>query len=285
MNIRKEIEKNEILEKVLEDGEQISACMERSFSLKHIAELWNEFGNIPMDPETECMDASWHGFPRGTHREDIWRWFESQFPGVSVADLMYGVYEKVTIQDMLAYGYPCIDQIPMRRDMALEMLKENVIVHRLFQDGHLERIRDQSELENAEDDADLVLYGVSRRVDEKTLEHIFSEFLFRSRRTLLWANLPGSNLYTPKEEIADGVMESLQRFHIHAEKQLLTALDSDQSYWKIIIPSQEMICLRCRHLKVQPDMPYAPRRHGGYGCDLQNYLPLHQIRTCPIQKD
>lgn len=27
MNIRKEIEKNEILEKVLEDGEQIAACV------------------------------------------------------------------------------------------------------------------------------------------------------------------------------------------------------------------------------------------------------------------
>lgn len=122
-------------------------------------------------------------------------------------------------------------------------------------------------------------------IDEKTLDYVFSEFLFRSRRTLLWANLPGSNLYTPKEEIADGVMESLKRFHIQAEKQLVTALDSDQSYWKIVILSQKMICLRCRHLKVQPDMPYAPRRHGGYGCDLQNYLPLHQIRTCPIQKD
>ena len=283
MNIRKEIGKNEILEKVLEDGEQIAACMERSFALKHILNLWDEFGNIPMDPETECMEESWHGFPKGTHREDIWEWFEYYFPEISVADLMYGVYEKVTIQDMLAYGYPCIDKIPMHRDMALEMLKENVIVHRLFQDGHLERIRDQSELENAEDDADLVLYGVSRRVDEKTLEHIFSELT--GHRALLWTNLTKTSFYTPRQEIADGVMESLQRFHIHAEKQLLTTLDSNQSYWKIIIPSQEMICLRCRHLKVQPDMPYAPRRHGGYGCDLQNYLPLHQIRTCPIQKD
>ncbi|MCC2255556.1 hypothetical protein LKD70_14220 [Ruminococcus sp. CLA-AA-H200] len=53
-----------------------------------IKQLWEEFGNVPMDPETECIEEEWHGFPEGTHREEIWHWFEESFQ-VSVAkDLM-----------------------------------------------------------------------------------------------------------------------------------------------------------------------------------------------------
>lgn len=54
-----------------------------------IKELWEEFGDVPMNPETECIDDDWNGFPKGTHREDIWHWFEDKF-GVRVYDLMYG---------------------------------------------------------------------------------------------------------------------------------------------------------------------------------------------------
>lgn len=55
----------------------------------YIKDLWLEFGDIPMDPETECIESKWHGFPAGTHREDIWHWFEETFD-ISVAeDLMY----------------------------------------------------------------------------------------------------------------------------------------------------------------------------------------------------
>lgn len=54
-----------------------------------IRRLWEEFGEIPMDPETECIEQSWHGFPSGTHREKIWHWFEETFQ-ISVAEaLMY----------------------------------------------------------------------------------------------------------------------------------------------------------------------------------------------------
>lgn len=68
--------------------------------LRHIQDLWDEFGDIPMDPETECLDSpftpkSQDGretlatFPAGTFREDIWHWFEETFH-ISVAeDLMY----------------------------------------------------------------------------------------------------------------------------------------------------------------------------------------------------
>jgi hypothetical protein len=50
--------------------------------------LWAEFGDVPMDPETECIEQPWRGFSAGTHREEIWHWFEDTF-GVSVHDLMY----------------------------------------------------------------------------------------------------------------------------------------------------------------------------------------------------
>lgn len=51
--------------------------------------LWEEFGNVPMDPETECIEMPWQGFPAGTHREEVWHWFEETF-GVSVAEDLMG---------------------------------------------------------------------------------------------------------------------------------------------------------------------------------------------------
>lgn len=50
--------------------------------------LWEAFGNLPMNPETECIEKRFRHFPPGTHREDIWRYFEAVF-NVRVADLMY----------------------------------------------------------------------------------------------------------------------------------------------------------------------------------------------------
>lgn len=55
-------------------------------------ELWAEFGDVPMNPETECIESDWLHFPAGTHREEIWHWFENTFD-CRVADLMYGVRE------------------------------------------------------------------------------------------------------------------------------------------------------------------------------------------------
>lgn len=59
-----------------------------TFRGKTVKELWEEFGDVPMNPETECIETSWCGFPAGTHREDIWHWFEKTFD-VRVYDLMY----------------------------------------------------------------------------------------------------------------------------------------------------------------------------------------------------
>ena len=50
--------------------------------------LWKEFGSIPMNPETECIEEEWHGFAAGTFREDIWKWFEDTFQLSIATDLM-----------------------------------------------------------------------------------------------------------------------------------------------------------------------------------------------------
>lgn len=60
----------------------------KTFNGKTAEELWLELGDVPMNPETECIEISWLGFPAGTHREDIWHWFEKTF-NIAVYDLMY----------------------------------------------------------------------------------------------------------------------------------------------------------------------------------------------------
>ena len=49
-------------------------------------ELWAQLGDVPIDDD-ERIDESFLHFPKGTHREDIWHWFEDTFE-VSVAYLM-----------------------------------------------------------------------------------------------------------------------------------------------------------------------------------------------------
>lgn len=55
-----------------------------------VEKLWVEFGDVAMDTDTECIESSWHGFPAGTHREEIWNWFEETFH-VSVAEDLMGL--------------------------------------------------------------------------------------------------------------------------------------------------------------------------------------------------
>ena len=53
-----------------------------------IKNLWSEFGSVPINPDTEEIEEVWNGFPIGTHREEIWQWFEETF-NISIAELMY----------------------------------------------------------------------------------------------------------------------------------------------------------------------------------------------------
>lgn len=63
-------------------------------TIKTVKELWEEFGSVPMNPKAECIEEPWCSFPVGTHREEIWHWFEERFD-ISVTDLMYHRYDEL----------------------------------------------------------------------------------------------------------------------------------------------------------------------------------------------
>lgn len=50
---------------------------------------WELFADVPMNPETECIEQEFLGFPAGTHREDIWHWFDERY-SKGVYALLYG---------------------------------------------------------------------------------------------------------------------------------------------------------------------------------------------------
>ena len=72
---------------------EIVNAKEESERISAAKELWVEFGEISMNPETECIEEEWHGFSAGTFREDIWHWFEETF-NVSVAEDLMGLQEE-----------------------------------------------------------------------------------------------------------------------------------------------------------------------------------------------
>ncbi|WP_206459730.1 hypothetical protein [Anaerovorax sp. IOR16] len=43
---------------------------------KQLELLWEIFGDIPMNPETEEIEDDFLYFPINTHREEIWYWFD-----------------------------------------------------------------------------------------------------------------------------------------------------------------------------------------------------------------
>lgn len=63
--------------------------LNKDYILNIARNLWALFEDVPMNPKSETIDNDWYCFPRGTHREEIWHWFEDKFK-ISVAkDLMY----------------------------------------------------------------------------------------------------------------------------------------------------------------------------------------------------
>jgi hypothetical protein len=54
-----------------------------------LEELWEQFGDIPMNPETERIEEKFMGWGPGIHREEIWHWFDERH-SKGVAYLLYG---------------------------------------------------------------------------------------------------------------------------------------------------------------------------------------------------
>lgn len=74
---------------ITENGEKVETP-EKAVNMELVRELWKDFGDVPMNPETECIEDIWGRFFIGTHREEIWKWFEDTFY-VSVAEDLMGL--------------------------------------------------------------------------------------------------------------------------------------------------------------------------------------------------
>tara|TARA_R110001583_G_C5667627_1_gene410386 strand:- start:1396 stop:1638 length:243 start_codon:yes stop_codon:yes gene_type:complete len=57
---------------------------------------WDKLGNIPVsegndEVEADTIEEAFLQFPVGTHREEIWHWFEAQHPEFVVGEVMQGI--------------------------------------------------------------------------------------------------------------------------------------------------------------------------------------------------
>ena len=98
-------ERLENLNRAFEDsrydsGTKLAAIESTMRRFSHALRLWHELEDIPMNPETECLDEPFEPtdafkqntikrFPAGTSKYDIWEWFERYFK-ISVAEAFFG---------------------------------------------------------------------------------------------------------------------------------------------------------------------------------------------------
>ena len=66
--------------------------MNQPLTTQDVKALWNDFGNVPVNHDGDLQAPFLH-FSPGADREEVWQWFDSQAPGLTVAQLM-GVAEK-----------------------------------------------------------------------------------------------------------------------------------------------------------------------------------------------
>lgn len=57
--------------------------------------LWRLLGDIPVNDDG-FIEESFLGFPVGTHREDIWHWFEDSNSDFIVGEVMQGKHYHLT---------------------------------------------------------------------------------------------------------------------------------------------------------------------------------------------
>lgn len=56
--------------------------------LNKLKEMWEEFGDIPID-NGECIKSGFYHWPAGTDRYEIWYWFDERCPNNLHDDLMF----------------------------------------------------------------------------------------------------------------------------------------------------------------------------------------------------
>lgn len=87
-------------EAICEGLEEIETLRDRDTALE---EMWSQFADVPMDPDTECIEEAFGAFPAGTHRKDIWHWFDQRY-SKGVAYLLYGGAEDYVPKSNQLYG-------------------------------------------------------------------------------------------------------------------------------------------------------------------------------------
>lgn len=55
---------------------------------KDLEQAWDQFEDVPMNPETERIEENFLFFPTGTPREEIWHWFDEHY-SKGVTHLLY----------------------------------------------------------------------------------------------------------------------------------------------------------------------------------------------------
>jgi hypothetical protein len=66
----------------------------QAFDRELATSLWEQLGDIPTNGLNDKTELRFLHFPPGTHREDIWHWFEEEFDLSVTDDLMYGKRNK-----------------------------------------------------------------------------------------------------------------------------------------------------------------------------------------------
>ena len=78
------------------DNDKGFPCAYRLLTLADYYWWWDKLGDIPVSAGTDNVEADtiekpFLHFPVGTHREEIWRWFETQHPDFVVGEVMQGI--------------------------------------------------------------------------------------------------------------------------------------------------------------------------------------------------
>ena len=88
---------------------EIETLKDRDEELK---ELWERFEDVPMNPETECIEEPYLGWSAGVSREEIWHWFDQRY-STGVYHLLYGEGGPHSELFSLMKSYPNLPVLPM----------------------------------------------------------------------------------------------------------------------------------------------------------------------------
>ena len=90
----------------IHDGlDEIDTLRDRDEELE---ELWAQFGDIPTNPETECIEAPFMDWGVGISREEIWHWFDQRH-SKGIAYLLYRTVPQTDSASIMYYKSLCDD--------------------------------------------------------------------------------------------------------------------------------------------------------------------------------